>query len=164
MNTNEFKNNKLSIYNKIYDRLVNNTESFAIISKTLDKNINITPGIYLNIANSNKINLENAVGSDVTAFDIYVYTNLNTDNYDNLSDNEVLMNLSREVEYALAKPMNWRTNHLGLPNIVKNAQFNDVQFFPDETNGGGNIFCILTFLVTHTADGYLRPPEPMPES
>lgn len=147
---------KHKLYNRVVDTIVENTSSFALITKKLVERTDCFPLMYVGINNSNKVNLKTAVGSDVTNFDIIIMTNNPPENYEK-SGNEILLELAFEVEYALAKPMNWNTNHLNFPGIVKDCYFTGIEFYDDESSGDGNISCVLLFSVEHVGEALLRP-------
>lgn len=152
--------NKLSfkqkLYNRVFDTIVENTSSFALITKKLVKRSDSYPMMYVGITTSDKINLQTAVGSDVTNFDIIIMTNNPPENYEK-SGNEILLELAFEVEYALAKPSNWNTNHLNFPGIVKDCYFTRIDLYDDESSAEGDIACVLSFSVVHVGEALLRP-------
>lgn len=152
---------KTKIYNQIYEKLINNTESFQLITKKFIKNINTFPMIYLSISNSDKVNLSNGVQADIITYEMYVLANNPSENFEQ-GGNEILLDLTKEIEYALAKPENWDNNHLGLPGYVIDAYFTSENFYDDESSGSGLISTVLTFTVVSNGESMLRPYEDDP--
>lgn len=153
------KNFKQKLYDRIYNYLIEDTESFALITKKLVKNPSVFPMIYLGMVDSSKINLPTGVQADTTNFEIYILTNNPPEDYAK-GGNEILLDLTSEVEYALAKPVNWSTNHLGFKGIVKDAYFTDEAFYDDESSAGGNIAAVLSFTVVHVGSTILKDIRP----
>lgn len=142
---------KTRIMNRIYELLINNTESFALITKKFVRDINTFPMIYLSISSSQKINLSGGGQADQTTFEIYILGNNPPEDFEK-GGNEIMLDYTHEVEYALAKPMNWNTNHLGFPGFVIDSFFLDEFFYDDESSGSGLISGVLTFNVIHVGD------------
>lgn len=150
---------KHQVYNKIFETIAENTKSFRLITKKLVSRPDSLPMIYVGITDSTSNELQQSVRAEILNFDIIIMANNPPEDY-NFSGNEVLLELESEVEYALAKPVNWNTNHLGFPGRVKNCMITDSRYYDDESAGEGNIACILTVTVTLVGQSVLRPPAP----
>lgn len=144
------------LYERVFQLIVDDTKSFALITKKLIKNITAYPMVYVGITDSEKINITNAVGADITNFDIIIMANNPPENYEK-SANEILLELCYEIEYALAKPANWNTNHLGFPGIVKDCYVVNKTFYDDESSAEGDIACVINLAVVHVGEAILRP-------
>lgn len=152
----EGKSFKQELYDRVFNLIVEDTKSFALITRKLLKNINTYPAVYVGITDSEKINLSQSVGADITNFDIIIMANNPTEVFDK-SGNEILLELAYEIEYALAKPANWNTNHLGFPGRVKDCYFTRMDLYDDESSAEGDIACVMSFSVVHVGEAILRP-------
>lgn len=147
---------KSKLYQAVFDLIVEDTTSFALITRKLVKRPDVYPMVYVGITDSEKVNLTQAVGADITNFDIIIMTNNPPENYEK-SGNEILLDLAYEIEYALAKPSNWSTNHLGFPGKVKDCYFTRLDVYDDEASAEGDIACVMSFSVVHVGEAILRP-------
>lgn len=146
--------NKLEVYNRLHKILKRDTKSFRAVLKKLDNlNVNTYPILHLAVVDSNFITLESDVQVEQVTFDAYIIAAV-PPNMSIISESETLMKLTQEVEYALAKPANWYTNHLGFKGFVHDVNIVQIQYYDDSTAGQGTISASVTFAVLESASSF----------
>lgn len=154
--------NKLEVYNRLYEILKRDTKSFKFVLKKLNnQNVNSYPILHLAVVSSNFITLDSSVQVEQVEFDAYIIASVPPNN-SIISESELLMKLTQEVEEALAKPSNWYTNHLGFKGFVHDVQVVQIQYYDDSTAGEGTISASVTFVVVESATGFEK--DYIPES
>lgn len=143
------------IYNRIFD-LLSECKHFNFVSKRYQdfaSDSNVHPALYLMIDNISIIKLANSGNELVSKFQIHIHTNTR-DNV-NLSAFEALLPLLKEVEYALAIPINYHEQNLGMPGYVSDCRIENVDFFPSTTDDDIHV-AIIDVSVVHTSDYMYR--------
>jgi len=141
--------NARKVYDRLFLLLEKNTTSFDLISKSANKDADLTR-IYLAISNTEKNHLIGTAAVDISLFDIYIHSNTRYD--DTISGSERLLDLVEEVQYALAKPVNYDVMHMGLPGIVFDMSITGIDFYDDAASGDENVIAIVTVQILHATD------------